>query len=136
MAKAAPDDANPQPGLFDAAHRIEAKLAAGVAKALASWKDAATPEAIAALNAPGSLFDQLDAPLVAGMVPLDTPTKGGLAAPTPIAPDGIGAPRKLVQFGFNIRNQAVTRYAQQHRYGRARKISDAQRRNIRARYYH
>jgi hypothetical protein len=81
------------------------------------------------------LFDQLDAPLAAGMAPIDTATKGGLAAPTPIAPDETGAPRKLLQFGFNIRHQTVTRYAPQYRYGRVREISDAQRRNIRARYY-
>jgi hypothetical protein len=73
------------------------------------------------------LFDQLDAPLATGMAPIDTATKGGLAAPTPIAPDETGAPRKLLQFGFNIRHQAVTRYAQQYRYGRVREISDAQR---------
>ncbi len=153
LAKAAPDDAN-QPGendappqkkrkststprrLLSAAVDIEHDLAAGVGRALAGWKDAVTPDSVASPNAPGGLFDQLDAPLFAGMAPMDKATAEGIAAPSRLQPppsndDVDGKPRpRLLQFGFNVRSDAVQDYAKAYRYKRVREITEAQRKNI------
>ncbi len=117
--------------LLDAADGIEDDLAAGVARALASWKDAVTEDSIAS----GDVMDQFDQPLMDGMAPLDKATAAGIAAPAHIVPPddkgGGDESPKLLHFGFNVRADAVKRYAQQYRYNRVRDITDAQRKNIR-----
>jgi hypothetical protein len=122
--------------LLNAAQDIENGLAEGVGRAFASWKDAATPEAIADPEAQGSLFDQLDEPLNDGMARLDDATVAGLTAPTRIQPpqterDTSEPKPRLVSFGFNLRSPATEKYARQYRYSRVREITDRQRQNIR-----
>lgn len=123
--------------LLDVADNVEQKLAAGVGRALAGWKAAVTPETVMTPDSQGSLFDQLDEPLAAGMSSLDIATRAGVAAPGQLLPPGDetnddGTPRKrLISFGFGVRNKAVEQYAKTYRYSRVRDITDAQRKNIR-----
>jgi hypothetical protein len=122
--------------LLGAADAAEAALAKGVAGALASWKSAVTPESVASPNAPGSLFDQLDAPLYEGMAPMDRATAEGLTAPSRIQPptdddgEGQGPKPRMLHFGFGLRSKEVEAYAKRYRYQRVREITDAQRKNI------
>lgn len=123
--------------LLAAAEGVEEDLAAGIGRAFTRWKDAVTPESVAAPEVQGGLFDQLDAPLLAGMAPLDRATSAGVTAPTRIQlPPGGGQeggePKpRLLHFGFNTRSTDVEQYAKRYRYDRVREITDAQRKNIR-----
>jgi hypothetical protein len=142
LAKGDPQDSSPPPGkstgerLITAAENVEASLARGVNKALVGWRDLVTPESVMAPNSQGGLFEGLDAPLAAGMAPLDDATSDGLTAPASIIPPDDGSAAggdgpKILRFGFDLRAQGVEDFARRYRMDRVREISNGQRATLR-----
>ncbi|WP_029313234.1 phage minor head protein [Acidiphilium angustum] len=144
LNKAADQPDPDQPDLFEHAAKrtlkavdaVTGKLAHGVAGAFASWKDAATDDALGNADAPGGLLDRLDEALARGMGPLDDATKAGLQTPThivtdPANPDAGDGKSHIIRFGFDLRGPGEEAFIKRYRFGRVREISDEQRRNIR-----